>query len=203
MPQPSYTQAYGRSPVCVRACLLRLSDREKCLPQPSCTQANVNAGVEGKGKGKGKGTWNTQVSHCAHEKSSSLGSCPAGADPAAAAPAVAAASAALVASMAAEGAARAVDGVAGEPTENGVKEAETAGAERRKRFVGGMLEAVLMCSDLHARLSPFLWGNRFFHMLRKPRQSASLGGLTLNLERLLVERPLQLDCSKYGADANT
>ncbi|KOO24206.1 hypothetical protein Ctob_003017 [Chrysochromulina tobinii] len=36
--QPSWSQAYGRSPVCVRLCLVRLSDREKRSPQPSWSQ---------------------------------------------------------------------------------------------------------------------------------------------------------------------
>ena len=34
-----FAARYGRSPVCVRLCLVRLLDCEKRLPQPSCSQA--------------------------------------------------------------------------------------------------------------------------------------------------------------------
>ena len=39
MPQPSWSQANGWSPVCVRLCAVMLPDSEKRLPQPSWSQA--------------------------------------------------------------------------------------------------------------------------------------------------------------------
>ena len=43
MPQPSWSQANGWSPVCVRLCAVMLPDSEKRLPQPSWPQASWQA----------------------------------------------------------------------------------------------------------------------------------------------------------------